>query len=102
MKNYPLENAKNRLYLTHPIALRVVQKVLPTRDPVFQLVAFAVLTLAASLALRYGVEVPFLNWRDRSQRAPRGHGRHAVAPSPGENRSTQDMPSPNPPEAVSC
>lgn len=90
------------LYLTHPIALRVVQRMLPTRNPVWQLVAFAVLTLAASVALRYGVEVPFLNWRDRSQRALREHGRHAVAPNPGENRSTPDALSPNSPQAVRC
>ena len=53
------------LYLTHPMFVKAVRKMLGGRPAGVQFLVFLALTLAASLALRHLVELPFLRLRDR-------------------------------------
>jgi peptidoglycan/LPS O-acetylase OafA/YrhL len=57
------------LYLMHPIAEKVVSSHVATSSLAARLVVFGIVSIALSLALRYGVEVPFLRLRDRSRLA---------------------------------
>jgi peptidoglycan/LPS O-acetylase OafA/YrhL len=59
------------LYLTHPIATKLTVKLLAGAAVGWRLAFFMGVTVAASLALRYVVERPFLWLRDRSAAAGR-------------------------------
>ncbi len=58
------------LYLVHPIFSKIVYKYFPTTNFWLTLPMYLGLTLAASLILRYCVELPFLWLRDKSPTGP--------------------------------
>jgi peptidoglycan/LPS O-acetylase OafA/YrhL len=67
------------LYLSHKIVLHVVQSTIVPRLPeigVLRFATYALAVLAGGAALHYGVERPFLRWRDRRAET-------AAARSPG-------------------
>jgi peptidoglycan/LPS O-acetylase OafA/YrhL len=60
-----MANLSYSIYLTHPILIRIVERLLPGVSWGWRLAFFIVGTMGASLALRYLVELPFLSIRDR-------------------------------------